>query len=370
MNPFTIGIVGCGNISSIYLRNLQAFGRTRVKAVSDLNMESAQQRASEFAIPIACSVDELLDDSEIGIVLNLTVPLVHFEIAKRAIEAGKHVYNEKPLALETREGEQLLSIALGSGVRVGCAPDTFLGAGLQTCRELIDRGDIGEPIGAQAFMMCHGHESWHPSPEFYYQRGGGPLFDMGPYYLTALVSLLGPIGRVSGAARITSTQRTITSEPKRGQKIAVETPTHISALLDFNAGAIGQITTSFDVWHHKCPCLEVYGTEGSLSVPDPNGFDGPVQLRKSTDDEWHDVPVTRPFAGNSRGLGVLEMADAIEANRPHRASGDLACHVLEAMEAVLQSSAGERSIKMKSVPIQPLPLESTMFAYEAASANL
>ncbi len=262
-----VGIVGCGVISGIYLKNLPTFDLVEVVACADLVLERAQARAAEFGVPRACSPDELLADPAIELVVNLTIPKAHAPVALAAVEAGKSVYNEKPLAVERAQGAELLRRAEAKGVLVGGAPDTFLGGGIQTCRQLIDEGAIGEPVAATAFMANHGHEHWHPDPAFYYQPGGGPLFDMGPYYLTALVSLIGPVHRVAGSARISTPDRIITSEPKRGEKIHVETPTHVAGTLDFLSGAIGTLITSFDVWAHSLPRIEIYGSEGTLAVP-------------------------------------------------------------------------------------------------------
>ncbi|HEX9108026.1 MAG TPA: Gfo/Idh/MocA family oxidoreductase, partial [Longimicrobiales bacterium] len=306
-----IGVVGVGDISGAYLRTFRLFDQLEVVACAALHLERAQARAAEFGIPRACTLEELLADPAVDIVVNLTVPNAHYEIARRALEAGKSVYNEKPLALTREQGAELLALASTNGLRIGCAPDTFLGAGLQTCRRLIDEGAIGQPVAATAFMLCHGHESWHPSPEFYYQVGGGPLFDMGPYYLTALVSLLGPVRRVSGAARATFPERTITSEPRRGQVVRVEVPTHVAGVLELEVGAIATLVTSFDVWSSNVPLLEIYGTEGTLSVPDPNTFGGPVRLRKATELAFRDVRMLHGYAENSRGLGTADMAAAI-----------------------------------------------------------
>lgn len=354
-----IGIIGCGNISPIYIKNLKSFSETTLLGLADLDLLRAKKRAEEFNIPHAMAVDEMLNSGEFEIILNLTVPKAHAEIDAQALKSGKHVYSEKPFALERSHGAGLLQLAGERDRRIGCAPDTFLGAGIQTCRELIDMGAIGEPVGAQAFMMCRGHESWHPSPEFYYEKGGGPLFDMGPYYLTALVNLLGPIRHVTGSARATFPTRTITSEPKKGKTIEVETPTHISSVLEFAQGAIGQMTMSFDVTAHTLPNIEIYGSEGSLSVPDPNGFGGPVRLKRGSED-WQDVQITRPYAENSRGLGVLDMAYGIENNRPHRASGALAYHVLDAMQAIHEASEQGRHIELHSGLSKPeaMPTEA------------
>jgi len=356
MEKTKVGIVGCGNISWIYLKTCKAFENLDTVACADIVPERAQARAKEFGIPRACSVEELLDDPEIRIVLNLTIPKAHFPVALAALKAGKSVHNEKPLTLAREEGRKLLATAKRKGLRVGAAPDTFLGAGLQTCRKLIDDGAIGQPIGATAFMLCHGHESWHPDPEFYYKPGGGPMFDMGPYYLTALVSLMGPVRRVTGSARITFAERTITSQPKNGTKVQVEVPTHVAGVMDFANGAVGTIITSFDVWASVLPCIEIYGTEATLSVPDPNGFGGPVRLRRPGDKDWREMPLTHSYADNSRGIGVADMAAAIRSNRPHRAGGDMAYHVLDIMHAFHDASAGGKHVNLKSTCERPKPL--------------
>jgi predicted dehydrogenase len=351
-----VGIVGCGVISGIYLKNLPTFDLVEVVACADLVLDRAQARAAEFGVPRACRPEELLADPAIEVVVNLTIPKAHAEVAVAAVDAGKSVYNEKPLAVERGHGQELLRRAEAKGVLVGGAPDTFLGGGMQTCRKLIDDGAIGEPVAATAFMAGHGHESWHPDPAFYYQVGGGPMFDMGPYYLTALVSLIGPIRRIAGSARITFPERTITSEPKRGQKIVVETPTHVAGTLDFRSGAVGTMITSFDVWAHSLPRIEIYGSEGTLSVPDPNTFRGPVRIRRAGESEWRDVPLTHGWTENSRGLGVADMAHALRSGRPHRASGALAYHVLDAMHAFLDSSREGRHIELQSTCERPAPL--------------
>ena len=351
-----VGVVGCGVISGIYLQNARSLEILDVVACADLIRARAQARATEYGVPKAVSVEELLNDPEIEIVLNLTVPNAHYQVAMAALEAGKSVYNEKPLAIHREEAQRMLSLATRKGLRVGCAPDTFLGAGIQTCRKLTDDGAIGEPVAATAFFANHGPEGWHPDPDFYYQPGAGPMFDMGPYYLTALVNLIGPIRRLTGSTRITFPERTITSQPKQGNKIAVNTPTHLAGVLDFANGAIGTIITSFDVWAAELPRIEVYGSEGTLSVPDPNTFGGPVRLRKAGDKEWTEVPLTHGFAKNSRGIGLAEMAYAIRSGRPHRASGELAYHVLDVMHAVHDASREGRHIELTSQCQRPAPL--------------
>lgn len=355
MQPTKIGIIGCGNISGIYFKNLAKFEETEVVACADLEWDKAESAAKKYGSK-AVSVNDLLADPSISIVVNLTVPKAHYSVAMAAIESGKNVYNEKPLAVEREHGKDLVDMARLRGLMLGCAPDTFLGAAGQTCRKLIDEGAIGEPIGCNAFMLCHGHESWHPSPEFYYEQGGGPMMDMGPYYLTALISLIGPIRRISAATKTTFKTRTITSEPKKGKVIEVETPTHIVGMMEFASGAVGQITTSFDVWHSTLPPIEIYGTEGSMLVPDPNGFGGEVKIRSFKDSEWQDVLHHFGYAENSRGLGVRDMALALNEGRACRASGELAYHVLDVMHAFLESGKENHSIDIPSRTDRPDPI--------------
>jgi predicted dehydrogenase len=356
MKKIKYGVIGCGNISGIYFQASRTFEILEVGACADLIPERADAKAREWNVPRACTVEQMLDDPEIGIILNLTIPKAHYEVNMAAIKAGKSVHGEKPLALTRDEGARLLKAAREKGVLLGCAPDTFMGAGIQTCRKLIDDGWIGKPVAATAFMMCHGHESWHPDPEFYYKKGGGPMFDMGPYYLTALVNLMGPIERVCGSTQTTFPERLITSQPKFGTKIEVEVPTHVVGVLDFAYGAVGTIITSFDVWAHQMPCIEIYGTEGTLVVPDPNCFGGPVRLRRAGTNEWKEIPLSHIYAENSRGIGAADMAYALQSGRPHRASGDLAFHVLDVMQAIHESSSDGRHIKIQSSCKRPAPL--------------
>lgn len=353
IKPVAVGVIGCGNISGAYMRMLQTLPIVQVIACADLRMEAAQALADQHGVPQVLTVEALLADPQIEIVLNLTIPQAHGEIALAALAAGKSVYNEKPLALTREEGRRMLALAAEKGLRVGSAPDTFLGGGLQTCRELIDSGVIGTPVAVTAFMMSRGHEHWHPNPGFYYQKGGGPMFDMGPYYLTALVSLLGPVQRVSGATRITRKQRTITSQPRYGEVINVEVPTHVTGLLDFAAGPVGTIITTFDVQASTLPWIEIYGTAGTLAAPDPNTFGGPVRLRLAADDEWKEIPVTRPYTENSRGLGLADMAEGIRTGRAHRANGELAYHVLDIMHAIHDASDTGRHVLLESTCERP-----------------
>lgn len=364
--PLRVGIVGCGNISGIYLQNLGLYKSTQVIACSDLDEERAKETAAKHGIAHALSTKDLLQHPEVDLVLNLTIPNAHASVALAAVEAGKHVYNEKPLTIAFADGKQLVEKAREKGVRVGCAPDTFLGAGIQTCRKLIDDGVIGEPIACEAHMQCHGHESWHPSPEFYYHRGGGPMLDMGPYYLTALVNLMGGIKRVAGISRITFPTRTITSQPKNGTLIEVETPTHITGSVEFVSGAIGMVVQTFDVWHGNVAPLIIHGTEGSLLVGDPNQFGDTVQIRDRGDSEWQPVSFDHGFAENSRGLGILDMAHAIQENRPHRVHGDLALHVLEAMHAFTDSSESGQHIYLETSVERPAAMSAHEFANDVA----
>ena len=344
MERVKVGVIGCGNICRQYFERAKQFPILEMAACADLVPERAKEAAEKYDVPRACTVDELLADREIEIVLNLTIPAAHAPISLRAIEAGKHVYVEKPLATTITEGQHLLDAAGKAGLRVGGAPDTFLGTSHQLCRQLIDDGAIGQPVAATAFFLSRGPEPWHPDPAFFYKPGGGPMFDMGPYYLTALINLLGPIRRVAGAAGMQITDRVVGKGPKQGQKLDVETPDHVTGLIDFAGGAIGTIVTSFATLfpqHSGENPITIYGSEGTLAVPDPNRFDGPVKLRRADDDDWqtltpeHDHP-------NGRSLGLAEMAQAIRAERPHRASGELMFSVLHAMASFLATSDAER----------------------------
>jgi predicted dehydrogenase len=333
-----IGIVGCGNISGIYLENLLRFAGVEVVACADLDVERAREKAARYGIPVACGVEELLADPDVDLVLNLTPPRAHAAISLAALEAGKHVYSEKPLAVDPADGRRILSLAKQKNLRVGCAPDTFFGAGLSTCRRLLREGAIGRPVGAAAFMMSRGPERWHPNPDFFYEKGGGPMFDMGPYYLTALAIFLGPVRRVTGSASISFPEREAVGPGDRPRRFPVHVPTHVAGVLDFASGAVGTIITSFDVWSSTLPHMEIYGEKGTLVVPDPNRFDGVIRLRGKDDRNWREIPAEGPYRENSRGVGLTDMVRAIRENRPHRASGELALHVLDIMYELHQSS--------------------------------
>lgn len=354
-----VGMIGCGNISSIYFKVAKTLAPIEIVACADLNREAAKSRAAEFNIPSVYTVAELLADPSIEIVLNLTTPDAHASVALATLEAGKSVYNEKPLTLTRAEGQKMLTLAKEKRLLIGCAPDTFLGGGLQTCRKLIDEGAIGRPLSATAFMMSGGHEGWHPNPDFYYKVGGGPMFDMGPYYLTALVSLLGPVQSVTGMTSMGWQQRVIDSKPKRGQLIDVDVPTHVVGLMNFASGAVGSIITSFDMpGGSQSRNIEIHGTEGTLLVPDPNTFGGPVHLRQRGQREWREMPLTHGHAENSRGLGVANMALALQTGdlNHHRAHGDLAYHVLDLMHAFHDASDEGRHIVIESSCKRPFAL--------------
>jgi len=353
-SKLNVALIGAGNIAPQYVEGLRHFAAVQLVAVADILPGKAHEIGQKFDVP-ARSVADVLADESIDLCVNLTPPKSHAEVSRQIVEAGKHVYSEKPLALDRTEGASLLVAAVEAGLRVGCAPDTFLGGGLQTCRRLIDHGAIGEPVAAVAFMASHGPESWHPNPHFFYQAGAGPLFDIGPYYLTALVHLLGSIERVGGAARISFPERIATSQARYGEHIPVEVPTHTSAVLNFASGAIGTLMISFDVWAHHLPRLEVYGSKGSLLVPDPNTFGGPVMLYDASTKEWIEVSLSHPD-DVGRGIGVAEMAQAIAEDRLHRASGALALHVLDVMQAVSESSEQGRHIMMQTDPGRPAAL--------------
>lgn len=345
-----IGMVGVGAISGIYLQNLtQVFSEVELVAVCDLIKEKAEKAKDEYNIPkLYNTMEELFADKDIDIVLNLTRPYEHFEVTSGALKAGKHVYSEKPLAATLEEGMELVRLAEERNLMLGGAPDTFLGAGIQTCRKLIDDGFIGEPVGAAAFMICHGHESWHPDPEFYYKHGGGPMMDMGPYYLTALTNLLGGIKSVTGVAKTSFPHRMITSEPKAGTIIDVEVPTYVTGIMEFDNGAVGTLFTTFDVHNKGQARFEVYGSQGTLMVPDPNTFGGPIYLLRQEENEYKEHPLLFDYAQNSRGLGLADMAKALESGRPYRANYKQTLHVLEAMAAFTTSSDMRQAVDLKS----------------------
>ncbi len=353
-----VGVIGCGAISGAYLGMAKHFPAVTIAAVADLDAARAEAAAAQHGVPRALTVDRLIADDAIEVVLNLTVPKAHVPVALAALAAGKHTYAEKPLGVDRAEGRKVIELAKKNGLRVGCAPDTFMGAGIQTARKLIDDGAIGRPVAFTADMQCRGHESWHPSPEFYYEVGGGPMFDMGPYYLTALLNLFGPVKRINGMATVAIPERTITSQPKHGKKIDVQTPDHIVGLMEFANGVTGTITQSFAVidggYDGSHPII-VNGTDGVMYVPDPNGFDGTVKIRRLGERDATDVPHLY-VTGYGRSVGLADMAVAIRSGRPHRADGQQAFAVLDLMQGFLDASATGSAHRPVTPYVCPAPM--------------
>jgi len=351
--PLRVGIVGAGTISGQYSATLARLSRVAVTAVADLNPARARLLADRHPGARAVDLPDLYADPDVDVVLNLTTPNQHAAVALASIAAGKHVYGEKPLAANGADGLAVVEAAASAGVRVACAPDTVLGTGLQTARAAVDAGEIGVPHAATAFMTVPGHERWHPDPEFYYQPGGGPLLDMGPYYLTALVQLLGPVRRVVGMSSRPRTERTIGAGPRAGTSFGVDIDTHVTGVLEHAGGALTTLIMSFDIWDTHLPFLELYGSAGSLSLPDPNYFDGDVRLRTAGSEAWTLLPPRAGYAGAGRGVGLLDLAEALAGDRPHRAAADVALHVLDVMEAIQASARGGASVPVHSTCRRP-----------------
>ncbi|NZD49604.1 Gfo/Idh/MocA family protein [Rhizobium leguminosarum] len=362
-----IGVVGCGNISLAYMRNAPLFCGVEITACADLNADAAKRRAAEFNLR-AADVDSLIDDRNIDLVLNLTIPAAHFDVSMRALSAGKHVFTEKPLGVTAAEGRRLVDAADAKGLMLGSAPDTFLGAAGRHARRQMEAGAIGKPVTGTAFMMGRGMEHWHPDPSFYYQAGAGPLMDMGPYYLTMMVNLMGPIRRVQAVTTSGQEERLITAEgPKQGTTFKVGTPTSVLSLLEFDCGATVTFGTSWDVFRHSNHPIELHGTEGSLRLPDPDNFGGSVGL-SGRGGPWQETdtsgelfgavnwPITAPDRANYRMLGLADLARAIIEGRKPRASGDLALHVLEVMEAILRAGETGAAQTISGIVAQPREL--------------
>jgi len=353
--PVGVGIIGAGVISKEYLDNLTSFPDVQVVAIGDLFEEAAAARAAEYGVPVHGGVEAVLGNPDVEIVINLTIPAAHVEVATRAVNAGKHVWSEKPFSLDRESGLGLLKTADAAGLRLGCAPDTFLGAGLQTARRMIERGDIGAPLTALTLMQSPGPESWHPNPAFLFQDGAGPLFDIGPYYLTTLVQTFGSIRRVAAFGSKSKETRVIGSGPKAGEKFAVTVPTHVSSILEFEGGESAQSIFSFDSPFKRAGFVEITGTEATIAFPDPNRFDGDVRICATGSDDWTTVPSIGSTAG--RGAGVLEMARALREGRPHRAQGELAFHVLDTMASIAESIDARAFVDVASsaAPVPALP---------------
>jgi predicted dehydrogenase len=362
-----VGVIGIGDICSIYLQNLALFKGVRVVAVAGRNALATAKRAKQFDVE-GLTPDELITRDDIGIVVNLTPPAAHADITMDALTAGKHVYSEKPLATQAAIGRALVKEAGDRGLLLGCAPDTFLGAGGRLARTIVDAGEIGKILSGTCMFMSHGMEHWHPNPDFFFKSGGGPVLDIGPYYLTTLVNLLGPISSVQAEASSGFKERLVTaSGSQSGQRIRVETPTTVLALLTFESGAVFSLMMSWDVWKHDHRPIELYGTEGSMVVPDPDTYGGPVLVShrggpwesRTTDTapfgfpNWRPAgaPPTSPASANYRGIGIAELASAVSHNTSHRSSGALGCHVLCVMEGILTAASERRSVAI-DFPLQ------------------
>ena len=354
-----VAMIGCGIISATYLRVIiTTFREIKIIGVCDLIRERAEKAQREYNIPkLYETMYDAFADPDVDIVLNLTRPYQHFDVTKAALEAGKAVFTEKPLGASFEEGLELVRIAKEKGLMIGGAPDTFLGASLQTSRFLIDSGYIGEPVGAAAFFNGHGPESWHPDPDFFYQFGGGPMFDMGPYYVTTLINMLGGVSGVSGMTGATFKERMITAAPHFGEMIKVNCPTYISGTMRFDSGIIGSIWMTFDVYESQTPRVEIYGTEGTLSIPDPNCFGGPVGIWRPEDGQWKEFPLMFPYAEQSRGLGLADFAKSIETGRCARCGWQQPLHVLEIMESFTISSETGKYIELKTKYERPKPMD-------------
>ncbi|WP_337267359.1 Gfo/Idh/MocA family protein [Oryzifoliimicrobium ureilyticus] len=361
-----VGIIGCGNISTTYFSLSPLFKGIKVLACADLNADMAKQRAEEFGVK-AQSIDELLANSELDVIVNLTVPAAHYAVSKSILEAGKHVYSEKPLVLSLEEGEELRRIGREKRLFIGCAPDTFLGGAHQLARKYIDEGGVGRITSGTCHVMSPGMEMWHPNPGFFFLQGGGPILDLGPYYVANLINLIGPVKRVGALTSMANPTRTITSQPLAGTIIPVETPTTIHALLEFVSGATVTLSASWDVWSHRHANMELYGTEGSIYVPDPNFFGGDVEVSGRDKNirplEAWDHPFSRlnqespnGSRANYRTAGLADMAIALIEGRDPRCSLDRSLHGIDIMTSILKSGAEGRFVDMTTSCTQPAPL--------------
>jgi predicted dehydrogenase len=363
--PVGLAVVGCGTISDEYLRNLTSFPDLQVLICADLDLERAKVQAARYGVAGVGSTVQALAHPDVELVVNLTIPAAHAAVAREAVTAGKHVWNEKPLALDTAAGRGLLAAAAAAWVRVGCAPDTVLGAGLQTARRLIASGVIGEPRSALALMQDPGPERWHHDPGFLFRRGAGPLFDMGPYYLSTLAVLFGPATRVAGVGRQARQARTIGSGPKQGTEFPVQVPTYTAALVEYAAGQAAQLLFTWDSPLSRHGFVEITGTEATLAIPDPNGFGGGLRIRRARDRDWTVIPSAGATAG--RGMGVVDMARAIMEGEPHRAGGDMALHVLELMATIDRSGATGQFQPVETTFGTPAPLSVEWDPYAPAA---
>lgn len=375
---FRVGLIGTGRISDIYLKNIKGFADIEIAACGSLDMAESRSKAAEHGVPRVLTPDEIIADPDIDAVLNLTIPAAHARISLAALEAGKHVYSEKPFVTDIADGRRILDLATARGLEVGNAPDTFFGGRWQTVRKLLDGGVIGAPHGVAAFVPTSGVERHHPNPDFYYANGGGPLLDLGPYYLAAMLFCLGPVARVAGMGRKRETARMIENGPRHGEMMPVEVDTHCLSLIEFESGVIGQMMVSFDVWESETPRLEIYGTEGTLCIADPdpgdgaNIFQGPVWVRTretarwtrrprpKAPAEWQMADNTHGLNFDARGVGLADLAVAVQEKREPRASGALGLHICEVMDGMLQSSGLGRFVSIQSSCARPPALAETI----------
>jgi predicted dehydrogenase len=357
-SPARVGVVGCGVISRHYAENAKAFDSFELLACADLDESQAHALAEEHDLTVA-SVDELIGDPSIDVVLNLTPPAAHAAVIRACLAAGKHVYTEKPLATDTADAAELVAEAGRLGLRIACAPDTFLGSAYQAGRALLDGGAIGGPLSVSAAVLVGAQESWHPNPDIFFADGAGPLLDMGPYYLTAIVSLLGPVARVAGFASTRTRERTIEIGPRAGERFVVATPSHATAAMELESGVTANLVASFETNGQYVCDLEIHGTNGVISLPDPNAFDGPVRMRRGREG-WQEVPFAARGDRDARGIGLHELVEAIAADRPERASGTLGLHVVEVARGILTAAAESRIVEIGSRASQPeaMPVET------------
>ena len=356
--PAVVGVVGCGVISRHYADNAKAFDSFELVACADVDESQARALAEAHDLRVA-SVDELIGDPSIDVILNLTPPAAHASVIRACLAAGKHVYTEKPLATEVADAAELVAEASRLGLRIGCAPDTFLGSAYQAGRALLDEGAIGEPLSVSAAVLVGAQESWHPNPDIFFADGAGPLLDMGPYYLTAIVSLLGPVARVAGFASMRTRERVIEIGPRAGERFAVATPTHATAAMELESGVTANLVASFETNGQYVCDLEVHGTDGVIAFPDPNGFAGPVRMRRARED-WQEIPFAARGDRDARGIGLHELVEAIAADRPERASGRLGLHVVDVARGILVAAAESRVVEIDSRAVQPeaMPVET------------
>ena len=358
-----IGIIGCGNISPVYFNAHKLYNNFKVTACADIDETVAKKSASEFDVSFQ-TIDEILTNPTIDIILNLTIPSAHKEIIIKTLNAGKHSYSEKPLAISFEEGKEIYTLATEKNLYVGCAPDTFLGAAGQKARELIDDNKIGKVVLGTFNVMSHGMEHWHPNPDFFFKPGAGPIFDLGVYYITQLVNLLGPVESISSLSGTATEERTITSEPRNGEIIKVETPTTLMGVLNFKNKAKIQLFASWDVWKHQHSTIELYGLDGSMTIPDPNYFGGDLKISKK-DSKWEVLDTKTMSLGipnkeekgvmlaNYRGIGLSDMVNAITKEKKARCSIDLTLHVLEIMEGILVSADNKSLYVVSTTCDQP-----------------